>query len=427
MTTDRYASWPGDAIAIASNDEGESGDWLVGGNERVEFSTNGLSGMTGVRDQAAGPGTLPRADDPPVPVAASTDVVPRRRAITATTVKLAALFWFCVFVSDSLLWGIAGVDPVQSALGKLLLNSFGAALTLVVTALLFGLRSRTIYVKVVVAFIFSFLAAAVYSVVDLAIFLWMTRPPLWLFDHVQFGHTMISSTAMFFGWSCLYIAMIYSFDVRDHERSLAQAREEALAAQMRALRYQINPHFLFNTLNSAIGLVEEGATARAQRMMMSLSTFLRQTLELDPMTDVTLAAELALQEDYLEIERERFADRMRFTIDVEEAALLAMVPNLILQPLVENAVRHGVEPSADKVNIRIVAWRDGDDLRLAVENNLVAGRGRPHRAGTRIGLRNVADRLAARFGSASGFETRMTPELFRAEIRLPWTTCCQTS
>ncbi|MCW5646081.1 MAG: histidine kinase, partial [Sphingopyxis sp.] len=404
--------------------EGESGDWLVQGNERAEFSANGLSRMTGVTDPADRAGTRARADTAGSVGAAEPGPLSRRKAITATTVKLAALFWLCVFVSDSLLWGIAGIDPVESALGKLLLNSFGAGLTLVVTVLLFHLQSRTIYVKVVVAFAFSMLAAAAYSTLDVAIFLWMTRPPLWLFDHVQFGHTMISSTAMFFGWSCLYVAMMYSFAVRDHERSLAQAREEALSAQMRALRYQINPHFLFNTLNSAVGLVEEGATARAQRMMVSLSTFLRQTLELDPMTDVTLAAELALQEDYLEIERERFADRMRFTIDVEEAALRAMVPNLILQPLVENAVKHGVEPSLREVEIRIIARRDGDDLRIAVENDLVSAAAHPARGGSRIGLRNVADRLAARFGQASAFDTMLAPGTFRAEIRMPWIICC---
>ncbi|WP_428628078.1 sensor histidine kinase [Sphingopyxis sp.] len=346
--------------------------------------------------------------------------VQERKAITAMTVKLAALFWLCVLLSDSLLWGIVGTDPIASAFGKVILNSFGAALTLVVTVLLFRIRAASIFTKVVVAFTFSILAAAIYSVFDIFIYLWMARPAQWVFDNVQFGHTMISSTAMFFGWSCLYIAMIYSFDVRDRERSLALAREEALAAQMRALRYQINPHFLFNTLNSAMGLVEEGATARAQRMMFSLSTFLRQTLELDPMKDVTLAAELELQEDYLEIERERFPDRMRFTIDVDEAALDALVPNLILQPLVENAVRHGVEPCTGEVGIRITAWRDGAQLGIRVENDLCSIDEGASRSGGRIGLRNVAERLAARFGSESSFETKLTPALFRAEIRLPW-------
>lgn len=422
----QYVSWRDDAIALPTKDEGETGDWLSGDNERVGFSTNGLSAMTSVDGQKAESAMAPQADarpQAPLPLAA----VQERRAITATTVKLAALFWLCVLVSDSLLWGIVGTDPIASAFGKVILNSFGAALTLVVTALLFRLRAASIFTKVVVAFTFSILAAAIYSVFDIFIYLLMVRPVTWVFDNVQFGHTMISSTAMFFGWSCLYIAMIYSFDVRDRERSLALAREEALAAQMRALRYQINPHFLFNTLNSAMGLVEEGATARAQRMMLSLSTFLRQTLELDPMMDVTLAAELELQKDYLEIERERFADRMRFTIDVEETALMVMVPNLILQPLVENAVRHGVEPSTGEVGIRITAWREGGDLRIRVENDLCSFDDNASRASSRIGLRNVTDRLATRFGSASSFETKLTPALFRADIRLPWVRCCPVS
>ncbi len=346
--------------------------------------------------------------------------IQERNAITATTVKLAVLFWLCVLVSDSLLWGIAGTDPIASAFGKVVLNSFGAALTLVVTALLFRLRAASIFAKVVIAFTFSILAAAIYSLFDVVIWIWSVRSATWLFDNVQFGHTMISSTAMFFGWSCLYISLIYSFEVRDRERSLALAREEALAAQMRALRYQINPHFLFNTLNSAMGLVEEGATARAQRMMLSLSTFLRQTLELDPMKDVTLAAELELQEDYLEIERERFPDRMRFTIDVEEEALQALVPNLILQPLIENAVKHGVEPCPGEVGIRIAAWRAGGQLGIRVENDLFAADDQSSRPGSHIGLRNVSERLAARFGNTSSFETALTCDLFRAEIRLPW-------
>ena len=417
--TDRYVSWRGNANAVSAKDEGETGDWLLVSNERVGFSTNGLWAMTSVDGQKAESATTPRAFVRPQ--AHSLLVAGQeRRAITTTTVKLAALFWFCVFITDSFLWGLAGVDPIKSALGKLITNSFGVVLTLIVTALLFRLRQASIFVKVAVAFTFSIVAAAILSGIDILVYIWFVRPLNWSFDQVVFGHTMISSTGMFFGWSCLYVALLYSFDVRDRERSLALAREEALSAQMRALRYQINPHFLFNTLNSAMGLVEEGATARAQRMMFSLSTFLRQTLELDPMKDVTLAAELELQEDYLEIERERFPDRMRFTIDVDEAALHALVPNLLLQPLVENAVKHGVEPCTGEVGIRITAWREGDQLGIRVENDLCSVEETPSRPGSRIGLRNVAERLSARFGAQSSFETKLTPALFRAEIRLPW-------
>jgi signal transduction histidine kinase len=424
--TGRYISWRRDAIAFSRQDEGESGGWLAQGNERAGFSTTGLSVMTSALERKA-QSNGSATDGDPLHAPPRLASVRERKAITATTVKLAALFWLCVFVSDSILWGIAGVDPIKSALGKIITNSFGVGLTLIVTASLSRLRYASIFIKVLIAFTFSIVAAAILSGIDILVYIWFVQPVNWSFDQIVFGHTMISSTGMFFGWSCLYVALLYSFEVRDRERSLAQAREEALSAQMRALRYQINPHFLFNTLNSAVGLVEEGANARAQRMMISLSTFLRQTLELDPMTDVTLAAELALQEDYLEIERERFADRMRFSIEVEEAALLVMVPNLILQPLVENAVKHGVEPSTREVEIRIVAWRDGDDLCVTVENDRFPGDGHPTRVGSRIGLRNVADRLAARFGPASSFATKPTPTQFRAEIRLPWIRCCQVS
>lgn len=342
------------------------------------------------------------------------------KAISRTTIKLAGMFWLCVLLSDSLLWGIAGVDPIASAFGKIVLNSFGALLTLVVTVLLFRLRSVSLLVKVAVAFVFSILAGTIYGGADILIYLWMVRPPTWAFDRIQFGHTLISSTAMFFGWSCFYVALIYNDEIRDRERRLAGAREEAMTAQMRALRYQLQPHFLFNTINSAVGLMEEGASAKAQRMMLSLSAFLRQTLDLDPLKDVRLAEELQLQEDYLEIERERFPDRMQFTIEVEEEALVAFVPNLILQPLIENAIKHGVEPSTGKVNIRISAWNGNGRLVIRVDNDLPAVVLNRPRGDNPIGLRNVGERLDARFGSEASFAVHETNTYFRAEIRLPW-------
>jgi two-component system LytT family sensor kinase len=345
---------------------------------------------------------------------------PVRRAISARTLKLAAVFWLCVLITDSLLWGIAGVDPIASALGKVVLNVFGAMLTLVVTVLLFRLRAASLLLKVAVAFAFSAVAAAIYGGFDILIYLWMARPAEWQFNSTVYGHTLISSTAMFFGWSCFYVALVSNDEIRDRDQRLAIAREEAVTAQMRALRYQIHPHFLFNTINSAVGLMEEGASVRAQRMMLSLSAFLRQTLDLDPLKDVRLSEELQLQEDYLEIERERFPDRMEFTIDVEEEALVAFVPNLILQPLIENAVKHGVEPSTGKVGIRITAWRGSGQLAILVENDLPAAAKFRRPSENPIGLRNVAQRLAARFGDEASFDARQTDGRFRAEIRLPW-------
>jgi hypothetical protein len=229
--------------------------------------------------------------------------------------------------------------------------------------------------------------------------------------------------ATYFGWSCLFLTLLYSFDVRDRERRLAAVREEALSAQMRALRYQVNPHFLFNTLNSIAGLIEEGSATRAERMVLSLSTFLRTTLTLDPMHDVPLADEFALQEEYLEIEHQRFSDRMTFHISMPPEVEKALVPSLILQPLIENAVKHGVGQLTGKASISLSAKREADRLKLWIENDMpdqISTRGLK---GMGIGLKNVAERLRARFQDDSLFSAGPARKgLYRATLDIPWRT-----
>lgn len=227
----------------------------------------------------------------------------------------------------------------------------------------------------------------------------------------------------FFGWSCVFLTLLFSLDVRDRERRLAAVREEALSAQMRALRYQINPHFLFNTLNSIAGLIEEGATSRAEQMVLSLSTFLRTTLSLDPFYDVPLSEELTLQEEYLEIEHQRFSDRMTFSIDMPDEVRHALVPSLILQPLIENAIKHGVGAMAGDVGIWLSARREADRLRVIVENNMPMEAPEPRPAGMGVGLKNVAERLRARFQNDWQFSAGpAAPGVFRVALDMPWRT-----
>lgn len=227
--------------------------------------------------------------------------------------------------------------------------------------------------------------------------------------------------AVYFGWSCLFLAILYSFDIRDRERRLAAAREEALASQMSALRYQVGPHFLFNTLNSIVWLIEQGSSDRAQRMVLSLSTFLRTTLTLDPFDDIPLSQEIALQEEYIEIERERFSDRMIFTIAVPEAVGVGLVPSLILQPLIENAIKHGVGAKAGLVNIMLFAERSDDRLRISIENDIPVVDPPTQAAGMGVGLSNVAARLQARFqGRASFVASSVGPGVYKAVLDIPW-------
>jgi two-component system, LytTR family, sensor kinase len=350
-------------------------------------------------------------------------------SVRRATFHLGILYWVAVFVFSSILFGFVGTDPMESAVGKLVHYSICSLITFGIAALLFRLHARTearrykssLAIQAVLCFVLALLAAPIFCLIDFAIYMWCVWPHPAVFDWKDFGYNLIYGAALFFGWSCLFLTLLYSFEVRDRERRLAAIREEALAAQMRALRYQVNPHFLFNTLNSIAGLIEEGDAPRAERMVMSLSTFLRTTLSLDPMHDVPLADELALQEEYLEIERERFSDRMAFNIDMADDVRHALVPSLILQPLIENAIKHGVGATAGKVEIELRARREGGRLQVTVENDMPTDAPGTRPAGMGVGLRNVAERIRARFQSDGQFTFGpIAAGRFRASVDLPW-------
>ena len=149
---------------------------------------------------------------------------------------------------------------------------------------------------------------------------------------------------------------------------------------------------------------------------------MRTTLSLDPMRDVPLADELALQEEYLEIEHERFSDRMTFKIDIPEEVRGALVPSLILQPLIENAMKHGVGATTGQVEIVLKAYREVDCLHINIENDMpMDNMERSPRLGMGVGLRNVAERLRVRFKGDSQFSSGpVAPGRYRASIHLPW-------
>ena len=230
----------------------------------------------------------------------------------------------------------------------------------------------------------------------------------------------INSYFFFSAWGALYLALCYAAEVGALERRNAHFRAAAQAAELRALRYQINPHFLFNTLNALSSLVMAGQHEGAERMILSLSRFFRTSLNDDPTRDVRLGEEIRLQRLYLEIEQVRFADRLRVDIDVPEALEDVCVPGLILQPLVENAVKHGVSKSRRPVTIRVRAVATAADLRLTVEDDGEgADEGAPSE-GAGVGLRNVRDRLAARYGDAATCLWEAPPDGgFRVSISLP--------
>ena len=236
-----------------------------------------------------------------------------------------------------------------------------------------------------------------------------------------------SMTWLFFyiGWCAFYIAMQAQAAALGAQRRLADAESAAQAAQVRALRYQVNPHFLFNTLNSLSSLVMTGRSDRAETMLLALSTFFRTSLSLDPSADVSLAEEIDLQRLYLDIEMARFPDRLTVEIDVPEELEQARMPALLLQPIVENAIKYGVSKSRKAVVIRIEARHlDNHRMVLEISNRLKHG-GKDElpaatHEGTGLGLANVCQRLEARWGNrASCRYGPMTSGGYKVSLTLP--------
>ena len=233
----------------------------------------------------------------------------------------------------------------------------------------------------------------------------------------------VNSYFFFVGWAALYLALCYAAEVGALERKNAAFRAAAQAAELRALRYQVNPHFLFNTLNSLSTLVMADRRPSAERMIINLSSFFRASLVGDPSEDVRLAEEIRLQRLYLEIEQVRFPDRLRLVIDLPDDLRDALVPGLILQPLIENAVKYGVSRSRRPVTISIRASDRDGLLLLTVQDDAEPGAaGKKTEGGTGLGLRNVADRIAARFGDDGYCRVRPSDSGgFLVELAMPLT------
>jgi len=338
-----------------------------------------------------------------------------------------------------------GTDPWTMLENKLVVIAMGVALTSVIYLGIAGFAAQaTVGRKTVVAIIGSIIASIVMAVVLMSIedmfresreqFRFQAREGFTIVEQGQqiriersaaeplvltfpkiheldpnkrlryAADTAVMWLFFFLAWSAFYIATQAQAQALGAQRRLADAESAAQAAQVRALRYQVNPHFLFNTLNSLSSLMMTGRADRAEAMLLALSTFFRSSLSLDPSADVSLAEEIDLQRLYLDIEKARFPDRLHVEIDVPAELEPARLPALILQPIVENAIKYGVSKSRKAVVIRIEA-RHLDNHRMVLEiSNWLKHGGKDElpaatHEGTGLGLVNVCQRLEARWGS----------------------------
>ena len=321
-------------------------------------------------------------------------------------------FWAFYFVLNTAHTALSG-DPDQfSAMYR------RAAVVLVGLVLTFGmyfilrrLEGKSVRFLVTAAFLVSIPASIAYACVNYTAF-YLVHPTDSLLQemaqmrgkHQMTPLAIIAESAVswyFFiaSWGILYVALSYAAKVGHAERSAAAYRSQAQTAQLRALRYQINPHFLFNTLNSLSTLVLRQRTQEAERMIMNLATFFRTSLTSDPAADVLLSDEIRMQQLYLDIEQVRFPERLSVTVDVPQQLENAQVPALILQPLVENAIKHGVARSSGPGTVTIRARANNGSLHLTVEDDADGAIDLNRRDG--VGLSNVRQRLTARFDGAA--------------------------
>jgi signal transduction histidine kinase len=213
-------------------------------------------------------------------------------------------------------------------------------------------------------------------------------------------------------WSALYYAINFFLTVEEQADQLQRLESQASAAQLAMLRYQLNPHFLFNTLNSISTLVLLKQTERANAMLSRLSAFLRYTLVNEPLAQVTLEQEVETLKLYLEIEKMRFEDRLRPSFHIDPAVAHARLPSLLLQPLVENAIKYAVTPKEEGADIVVSAQPVGENVRIVVSDTgpgLQEAGPRPN-MGTGVGLANIRDRLAQAYGERQSMDMRSPTE-----------------
>ena len=335
---------------------------------------------------------------------------------------LQSLGWGGYFVLRTLS-GFANDFGWTYVVHTLLLTATGYSITLLMAAM----YRRLIQMKEIYTWVGSILvvvlAAAAFSAIEtwsVATFIQPgTRP-----EGVRFLGAILLTVSLLMAWSALYYSINFYILLEEQSDRLLRLEAQASNAQLAMLRYQLNPHFLFNTLNSISTLVLLKQTERANAMLSRLSSFLRYTLVNEPTAMVTVAQEIETLKLYLEIEKMRFEERLRAHFTVDQSCNRALLPSLLLQPLIENAIKYAVTPQEDGADINIEVRRQTDRVLVTVIDT-GPGTDAQYTAraaeSTGVGLANIRDRLAQAYGDNQRFETQSEETGgFRVFIEIPY-------
>jgi sensor histidine kinase YesM len=269
--------------------------------------------------------------------------------------------------------------------------------------------------RILIAALAVVLFSGAWTVLRILVFAWIVgEEAIWSQAHYWY----FGSLSVFLSWTVLYYGIrFYELLTLEHKKLLDElalkqeeqykrslAESSARDAQLQMLRYQLNPHFIFNTLNAINALVQLGENGKAQDMLQLLSDFLRHSLEQDGIENVTLDRELESLMLYLNIERARFEERLKLEFDIEPAARQAMVPGLILQPLLENAMKYAIAPNEDGGTVRVIARVLHDQLQLEVSDSGPGMDTTEIGQGRGLGLSNTLQRLEAVYDSNYSFD-----------------------
>ncbi len=298
----------------------------------------------------------------------------------------------------------------------------GYCITLLISALYGTYRQMPRIAGILLTILTLGVATFVYSMLDAFSFGFIKNAEPGIDLKILLGTIFLNFTVLA-GWSALYFGINFYLIVEEQIDQMQLLENQASSAQLAMLRYQLNPHFLFNTLNSISTLVLLKQTERANAMLSRLSAFLRYTLANEPTAHVTVAQEVETLKLYLEIEKMRFEARLRTSFDIDPAVEKARLPSLLLQPLVENAIKYAVTPQEEGADIAVTARLAGGRVQIAVSDTgpgLIGRQSRPSLS-TGVGLANIKERLAQAYGPDHRFETRSNPcDGFSVEIEFPY-------
>lgn len=334
------------------------------------------------------------------------------------------LGWGLSFFVGTIFWG----KSEQYELYLPVVTLIGMLLSLVLRAVYKRIWDRPGWQLGATVLFGSYLMAAIWWVARSTIFFTFISPEkapeLNTFsDLYSYVEGITSAYFVLLSWSALYCGIKYAQLLQEEREQGLKVSAMAHESQLKMLRYQLNPHFLFNTLNAISTLILEKDTELANTMVTRLSHFLRYSLDNDPMQKISLAQEIEALQLYLSIEKVRFEERLQLEIDLDEASGKALIPSLLLQPIVENSIKYAIASSVDGGKIRVAGKVFAGDLLLELSDDGpgldLEHNGMP--VGSGVGLVNTRERLAELYGAAQSFRLEASdPHGLTIHIRIPY-------